>query len=271
MIPFGGGGPFSQNARFDQVFMRDDKTLYRIVELSGIKKSDTILEIGTGTGNLTRLLAAKAKEVITIEIDQKLKPVLKSQLRDLKNVRIIWGNALGVIENGGLDFNKIVSNPPYSISEPLVKALFKQKFECAILTLPWRFVERLTANPEERRYSKLSMFAQAFFSIKTILQVPDDAWHPRPDTTSVVIRLSRKDDPGIDDMFIQGLALQSDKKLKNAIREVMVELSPGNGTKRKARDAMDDIGLSEKVMDKKISEMKLGEIREAVDRMGESL
>ena len=77
------------------------------------------------------------------------------------------------------------------------------------------------------------MFAQAFFRIETILQVPDDAWHPRPDTTSVVVRLVRKDDPGIDDLFIQGLAMQSDKKLKNAIREIICLRS--SWTRRSAR------------------------------------
>lgn len=263
----GGGADFSQDLRMDQVFMRDEKTLERIIELAGIRKADTVLEIGTGTGNLTRLLAEKAKRVITIEIDEKLKPVLKNQLGNFKNVRIIWGNALEVIEKGGLDFDKIVSNPPYSISEPLITSLFGLKFEYAILTLPWRFVERLTANPEESRYSKLSMFAQAFFGVETMMQVPDDAWYPRPDTSSVVIKLVLKDELSKDDEVIQELAKQSDKKLKNAVREAIVRHSPGKGTKRKARNAMDDIGLSTRLLDKKISEMKLGEIRHVVDRM----
>ncbi|MBN2330337.1 MAG: methyltransferase [Candidatus Aenigmarchaeota archaeon] len=269
-----GGGQepfFSQDVGIDQVFMRDEKTLRSIVEFSGIRKSDTILEIGTGTGNLTGMIAKKAGRVITIEIDERLKPVLKKQLRGFRNVRIIWGNALEVIEKGGLHFDKIVSNPPYSISEPLIKALFGLRFDYAVMTLPWRFVERLTANPEESRYSKLSMFVQAFFRVETMMRVPEDAWHPKPDTSSVVMKLIRKEKPSVGDMIVQELAKQSDKKLKNAMREAFVRHSHGNGTKRNARMAMEGIGLTDKLMDKKISEMGLDEIRNIVHRAEDAL
>jgi 16S rRNA A1518/A1519 N6-dimethyltransferase RsmA/KsgA/DIM1 with predicted DNA glycosylase/AP lyase activity len=265
----GGVAGFSQDIGIDQVFMHDEKTLEGMVDLAGIRKSDSILEIGTGTGNLTKKLAERAKRVITIEIDERLRPVLRKQLRNFRNVRIIWGNALEVIEKGDVKFNKIVSNPPYSISEPLIGLLFRIKFEYAVLTMPWGFIERLTANPEDGKYSKLSIFSQAFFRIETMMKVPDSAWTPRPDTPSVVIKLTRKKAGGIGDIVLREIALQSDKKLKNAVREVIVRHARGNGTKRKARNTLVHAGLSSKLLEKKISEMNLDEIKVVIHKMGE--
>ncbi len=115
----GLGAIFSQDIGIDQVFMSDDRTLERIVDLAEIGKADSILEIGTGTGNLTRLLAKRAKRVITIEIDERLKPVLEEKFRG-KNVQFIWGNALRVLGERKLKYDKLVSNPPYAICEPLI-------------------------------------------------------------------------------------------------------------------------------------------------------
>ena len=145
----------------------------------------------------------------------------------------------------------------------MIQALFSQKFKCAVLTLPWRFVERLTANPEESLYSKLSLFAQSFFRIETLLRIEKDAWHPRPDTASMVLRLTPKKPEG-SDFLLREMALQDDKKLKNALREALVRAE--GKTKRGARDVLGKIKIKEKLMDKKISEMSLEEILETVRR-----
>jgi 16S rRNA (adenine1518-N6/adenine1519-N6)-dimethyltransferase len=262
---------FYQDMDLDQVFMADEKILEKIVDYADLEKTETVLEIGTGSGNLTKALARKAKNVITIEIDERLKPALKKELGGQKNVKIIWGNALELIENVHLGFDKVISNPPYSISEPLIKTLFGRSFKLAILTMPWRFVERLTATPEEHAYSKLSLFAQSFFRIETLMPVNADAWSPRPDTKSFIIRLSPKKPADDKDMMLRELILQDDKKLKNALREAMIKsnLKSGHekGTKRIARNAIDDIGFSQKMLEKKISEMGLGEIREVKNKI----
>ncbi|UCD02848.1 MAG: HAD-IB family phosphatase [Candidatus Aenigmatarchaeota archaeon] len=254
-----------QDPELDQVFMIDAEIIDKIVESADLKKSETVLEIGTGPGNLTGALAKKCKKVITIEIDERLKPGLKKTFDKIGNVEIVWGNALDVLEKGKIRFDKIVANPPYSISEALIKALFGVRFEAAVLTLPWRFVERLTSNPEEEDYSKLSMFAQSFFSIETILKVNKEAWHPRPDTMSMVVRI-RPRKPGPDDVFLREIALQDDKKLKNALREAIIKRK--GKTKRTAKDEIDDIDLPKKLLDKKISQMSLLEIKLVLAKLG---
>ena len=109
--------------------MIDFEIICRIVDAAKIKTNETILEIGAGKGYLTKALAKEAKKVIAVEIDSKLKKYLK-----MKKVQVIIGNALENIHN--LQFDKIVSNIPYSISEPLINKLIFENFKVAILTIP---------------------------------------------------------------------------------------------------------------------------------------
>ncbi len=255
---------FFQDPELDQVFMTDASILEKIVEISDVKKSETVLEIGTGPGNLTEALAKKCKKLITIEIDERMKTDLERKFGKTKNIHIVWGNALDVLEKGNLRFDKMVANPPYAISEALVKALFTQNFRTAILTLPWRFVERLTANPEEDAYSRLSMFAQVFFRIETLFRVEKNAWAPRPDTLSFVVRITPDKPKDARETVLREMALQDDKKLKNALREALVKTK--EKTKRGARDEIDDIGLPEKLLEKKISQMSMDEIQKVAGK-----
>lgn len=267
MVKGSKGTGFSQNMELDQVFMTDEKILEKIVSGANIEKNETVLEIGTGRGNLTKMLAPKSKKVITIEIDPKLKPLLAKEIGKIKNVQILWGNALEVIEKENLTFDKLVSNPPYSIAEPLIKALFRKKFKAAILTLPWRFVERLTANPEEHAYSKLSLLAQTFFMIETLMRVPASAWSPQPDTQSFAVRLTPLKPENAPDKILRELIIQDDKKLKNAMREAIIKLRRRASTKRLAKNAIGDIGFTKKLLEKKISEMGLEEVKEIINKL----
>lgn len=256
---------FFQDPELDQVFLKDESALEKIVEFAELKKNETVLEIGSGPGNLTELIAERCKKVMSIEIDERLRPRLEEKFRDRK-VEFIWGNALNVLGRK-LKYDKIVANPPYAICEPLIQALFTQKFDCAILTLPWSFVERLTANPEERLYSKLSVFSHAFFRIETLYRIEKDAWHPRPDTASMVLRLTPKK-PGGADFLLREMALQDDKKLKNALREALVSMK--GKTKRGAREVLGKMDIPERLLNKKISEMSLEDVKDVVKRFGDA-
>jgi 16S rRNA A1518/A1519 N6-dimethyltransferase RsmA/KsgA/DIM1 with predicted DNA glycosylase/AP lyase activity len=257
-------GELFQDPELDQVFMTDGKMLERIVSFAEIGKTETVLEIGAGPGNLTEALAKKSKKVITIEIDERMKPGLEERFRKTKNVEIVWGNALDVLEKG-IRFDKIVANPPYAICEPLIRSLFGRKFMAAVMTMPWRFVERLTANPEEDFYSKISLFAQAFFRIETMLKVDRNAWTPRPDTMSFAVRLTPRQPKDWKENVLREMALQDDKKLKNALREALMKSKVR--TKRVARKTLEDTGLPKKLLEKKISEASLGEIQKVMDAL----
>ena len=203
--------------------MVDSETIRRITSAASIKGSETILEIGAGKGELTASLSIKAKSVIAIEKDRALYRILMKRFKKRRGVRLIQGNALKEI--GRLKFDKIVSNLPYSICEPLFRKLPCTGFREGFFTLPKGFASKLSHLP----YS-------AFFSARILFEVPKQAFKPRPRTSSVFVHVKRKQ------TLLGAALLKGRSKLKNALREALVE---GSGmTKNQAREALKGINLT---------------------------
>jgi len=253
MLPKG----LKPKTRLDQSFMVDEDVLDRIVSMANLSKKDIVLEIGAGTGLLTRKLAKKAGRVIAIEIDRDLKPHLEKSLRGARNVRIVYGNALTIMKR--FRFNKIVSNIPYMISEPLIRILVKKDFELAVITFPKAFASRLLADEMDRRYSKLSMLFQSFFIVDDSLDIQRETFHPRPKVNSIALKLMKKD----DDSLTCGLLRREKMKVKNAIREAICEKE--NITKKEARKTLNTLKISN-IKDKKVSELSVSELKRLVEK-----
>src|SRR3989338_10697618 len=124
----------------DQHFMIDEELLQRIVSAADLKKTDTILEIGPGTGNLTKLLLGKGKSLTLVEKDKVLLQKLKEDLKGEKNITFIQADAT---QHKLPEFNKCVSNLPYTICEPLLWRFTRYKFETLVLVLPNKFTDLL--------------------------------------------------------------------------------------------------------------------------------
>ncbi|MFH0956561.1 MAG: rRNA adenine N-6-methyltransferase family protein [Candidatus Aenigmatarchaeota archaeon] len=253
---------FSKDPLRDQVFLEDVEILRKIVSLARLTKKDTVLEIGAGDGRLTEELSQKAGKVIAIEADERLRPVLEKRFVGVGSVQLFFGNALSVIKRVP-SCEKIVSNPPYSISEPLMRMLFRQHFGEALLTLPSGFAERLSAAPGDPAYSKLSLFFHAFFDAKAILDVGRASWSPVPGTESVVMRITPKKPAGRRERMIRALALLDDKKLRNALREALAGM-PG-GSRRKAREEVLKAAVRQDLLGKRVSSMGLAEVLEVLE------
>lgn len=257
---------FSQDPLRDQFFLSDTTALEKMVLLSGVRKTDTVLEIGAGDGRLTEALAGRCKKVIAVEMDVRLRPLLSERFAKKKNVELIFCNALDAIPMLSGKYDVVVSNPPYSISEPLVRAFFAQTFREAVLTIPSDFVARIAANPEEHAYSKLSLFSQAFFRIEALMPVGRGAWQPRPRTDSTVVRLTPRKASSARERTIRALALQEDKKLGNALREAFAG-APG-GSRRKGRERVSKAGIRADLLGKKVASLTLREIMEVLEALG---
>ena len=176
----------------DQHFLTNPKIVERIVSISEIKPKDRVLEIGAGPGILTERLAKKKAKVIAVEIDRNFERVLKKL--DHENLQIIYDNILEIIDT--LDFNKVVSNIPYSICEPLLGKLFKRDFDLAVFSIPENFYRRISSKPGEKHYSLLTLEANSFFKIILKFKISKEDFYPKPRTESVVVlikHLSRKD------------------------------------------------------------------------------
>jgi len=200
----------------DQHFLVNENILNRIIEYGRLSKTDTVLEIGAGYGNLTGKLASKAGKVIAVEVD----PELGVSLRRWNNVDVVIGDAL-TIEFP--PFNKVVANLPYSISSPVTFKLLKHRFELGILMYQYEFAKRMVASPGSKDYGRLSVAVQYYADVALLEIVPSSAFTAPPKVRSAIVKLVPRPSPyKVKDeeffmKFIGAAFSQRRKKLRNAI------------------------------------------------------
>ena len=217
--------------RYGQNFLVDSNVLNKIVESAGITKEDTVLEIGPGIGSLTQYLCESAKNVICVEIDTKMIPVLEDTLSEYENVRVINEDILKVdidalIKESGADKIKVVANLPYYITTPIIMGLLEKEANIDSITvmIQKEVAFRMQEGPGSKDYGALSL-AVAFYSDANIkMTVSPNCFIPRPNVDSAVIRLDVLDEPKVsvkdkDRMFriIKGAFEQRRKTLTNAL------------------------------------------------------
>lgn len=184
--------------KYDQHFMIDVEIAKKIVSFLDIKDNEKILEIGPGKGILTQFLKG---DITVVEIDKKLCKELKEKF---PNIKII--NTSIINYNGNLD--KIISNVPYSILEPLMNKLMKIKFKLVILTVPSKFMEK----------GVLNLIMNHFFTINKLMNVNKHAFYPVPKVDSKVIEIKNKKLNSKEEL-LKRVYIQSDKKLKNVLKQ----------------------------------------------------
>lgn len=190
---------------YDQHFLVDRKVLEKIINSADLKKSDRVLEIGVGYGVLTKELTSRCK-VVGVEIDKKFEV-------EQDNLEIHYGNVLDLIDS--LKFNKIVSNIPYSIIEPLMKKLIKRDLELCVLMIGEKFFN-LTG--------KWSKIIPLFFKVEKVCTVSRSCFEPKPRVNSVVVKLVLKKELNEKKKLLKEFVLQDDKKVKNALKETFVRV-----------------------------------------------
>jgi 16S rRNA (adenine1518-N6/adenine1519-N6)-dimethyltransferase len=179
----------SAKKRFGQNFLHSSRVIENIISAVAPRQNETILEIGPGRGSLTRLLAERTTNLIVIEIDRDLIPLLKKQLP----------SAVNIINADILDYPiedlptplRVVGNLPYNISTPLLFRLFEysQQLTDMTLMLQAEVVDRMVAAPGSRVYGRLSVMTQYYCQIDKLLAVPASAFTPQPKVESAVARL----------------------------------------------------------------------------------
>ncbi len=248
----------SPDTGMDQHFMINRKLLERIVSAADIKKGEKVIEIGPGTGNLTRMLAKETENLVVIEKDPKLCSLLRSLFTG-KKIRIVRGNALEYLKDN--EFDKMVSNIPYAISEPLTGLLTRKDFHTAVLTVPDGFYRRIS---EEK--SMLSLKVRCFFETEMICGVQRKNFFPVPETDSVLVKIRKL---GIGDyrempmeFLLKEIMLQRKKKLRNALMESLINLRSLQDspiTKNQSRKLMSSMGLERGLLGKRVLQMDFGD------------
>jgi 16S rRNA (adenine1518-N6/adenine1519-N6)-dimethyltransferase len=209
-----------------QNFLQDPNALEKIANAAHIAPTDTVLEIGAGTGALTVKLAQRAAQVIAVEIDERLLPVLHSQLHDFPNVRVYHADILQVDLDALLGARPylVVANLPYYITSKILRHLFEagNKAQRLILTVQQEVAERLVAAPGEM--SLLSVSAQFYGKPQIVARLSPAAFYPRPEVSSAVVRIDLHAKPPVDvpdeELFFHVVSAgfgQKRKQLKNSL------------------------------------------------------
>lgn len=180
--------------RFGQHFLRDKRTIERIIEALAPQSDETIVEIGPGTGALTAHLIERAGRVIAIEFDQKLAPLLTDQFGGFPNFRLVMGDALATDfchEIQPASTARLVANLPYNISTAILQRLIEQR-ACLtemVVMLQREVVERIMAPAGSSERGFLSVLVEAYCEIEKLFDVGPGAFRPPPKVWSSVIRL----------------------------------------------------------------------------------
>ena len=196
---------FAFQKRFGQNFLIDAHVLEKIVSAAGITKDDCVLEIGPGIGTMTQYLAESAGQVIAVEIDTNLLPILADTLKDYSNVKVINQDILKVDINELVkEYNngrpiKVVANLPYYITTPIIMGLFESNVPIDNITVMVQkeVADRMQVGPGSKDYGALSLAVQYYASPYIVANEPPNCFIPRPNVGSAVIRLTRYQEPPV--------------------------------------------------------------------------
>lgn len=184
--------------KYGQNFLIDTNVLEKIIKAAEITKEDLVLEIGPGIGTMTQYLCESAREVIAVEIDKMLIPILHDTLSEYNNVTVLNEDILKVDinklvqeKNNGKPI-KIVANLPYYITTPIIMGLFEAHVPIHSITIMVQkeVADRMQAGPGTKDYGSLSLAVQYYSKPYIAANVPANCFMPRPTVGSAVIRLS---------------------------------------------------------------------------------
>ncbi|MDU6031447.1 MAG: 16S rRNA (adenine(1518)-N(6)/adenine(1519)-N(6))-dimethyltransferase RsmA [Peptoniphilus harei] len=192
-----------------QNFLIDGNIVRKIADAAEISEDDNILEIGPGVGTMTEELALRAKKVVAVEIDEKLRDLHKETL-DIENVKVIYGDFLEldlekITEEEFADEGfKVVANLPYYVTTPIIEKLLLSKVNLISITVMVQkeVAKRLAAQPGNKDYGSLSVFINYYTDCKYKFQVPSSVFMPKPNVDSAVVNLKMKEREDLDTDFL---------------------------------------------------------------------
>lgn len=197
---------FRMQKKFGQNFLIDPHVLDRILDAAGVTDADTVLEIGPGIGTMTQALCERAGEVVAVEIDRNLIPILTGDTCSAyDNLTVIESDVLKLDlakvaeEHGGAPL-KVVANLPYYITTPIIMGLLEKHVPVANITVMVQkeVAERMQAGPGSKDYGALSLAVQYYAEPYIAAYVPPNCFIPHPGVGSAVIRLTLREKPAVE-------------------------------------------------------------------------
>ncbi|MFR1766451.1 MAG: 16S rRNA (adenine(1518)-N(6)/adenine(1519)-N(6))-dimethyltransferase RsmA [Lachnospira sp.] len=247
---------FSFQKKFGQNFLIDENVVKKIVREAGVTKDDFVLEIGPGIGTMTQILCENAREVVAVEIDTKLIPILRDDtLAEYDNVTVINEDILKLDivklaeeRNGGRPI-KVVANLPYYITTPIIMGLFESHVPLDSITIMVQkeVADRMQVGPGTKDYGALSLAVQYYANPKIVLNVAASCFMPRPNVDSAVIKLERYEEPPVkvmDEHLMFGIIRASFNQRRKTMTNSVCNCAALGISKEMLLEALQKCGLS---------------------------
>jgi len=252
--------------RFGQNFLINRNISEKIVKLAGIHPDDTIIEIGVGFGALTRYLAPACKRVIGLEIDSGIIRYHREEGSLPENVTLVHQDILQTdfaklaMESGGR--LKIIANLPYSISNPFLFKLTEHhdKMEWAVLMLQKEVAQRLTAVTGTKEYGILTVRMAACASVKKLLDLGPQHFHPRPKVDSQVVKITFYPEPErktalpvYDKEYFKQIVNAAFQQRRKTLVNALSAINLDGADKKTIADSLEKMGLDSRIRGERLS------------------
>ena len=272
---------FQFKKKFGQNFLIDPHVLDKIVDAAQITKDDFVLEIGPGIGTLTQYLCENARQVLAVEIDDKLIPILKETLQPYDNVEVLHGDILKQdIQQIADTYNdgkpiKVVANLPYYITTPIIMELFESHVPLANVTVMVQkeVADRMKAEPGTKDYGALSLAVQYYAKPYIAAFVPPNCFMPRPNVGSAVIRLdclARVPVEVHNEKLMFRLIRASFNQRRKTLQNGIVNSAELSFTKEQAARAIEQAGFDVRIRGEKLGLEEFARLADELERMTEN-
>lgn len=266
---------FSFQKRFGQNFLIDANILEKIVSGAGITKEDTVLEIGPGIGTLTQYLCESARQVIAVEIDKALMPILDDTLSEYDNVTVINEDVLK------LDINdiiakysdkgsiKVVANLPYYITTPIIMGLLESGLAIQSMTvmIQKEVAQRMQTGPGSKEYGALSLAVQYYSKPQIIANVSPECFIPKPKVGSSVIRLDLFKKPPVavrDDRFMFRVIKTAFSQRRKTLANCIGQSSEFGADRDEIQSCLVKMGLKEDIRGEKLTLQQFADLSDMI-------
>lgn len=245
---------FNFQKKFGQNFLINTGVLEDIIDAAEVTDEDMVLEIGPGIGTMTQYLCENARQVIAVEIDTNLIPILKDTLSAYDNVRIINDDILKVdINELAREYNngrpiKVVANLPYYITTPIIMGLFESHvpIESITVMVQKEVADRMQAEPGTKDYGALSLAVQYYSKPQIVVNVPPSCFMPQPKVGSTVISLRRHQQPVVqveDEKLMFKVIRASFNQRRKTLANGLNNYGGINLTKEQIQQSIEELGV----------------------------
>jgi len=254
-----------------QNFLYDENLLAELTAEAGVTKDEDVLEIGPGCGSLTKYLCDAANQVLAVELDERLIPLLQAFLNEKKNLTVVQGDVMALnLQEVTKNLKKpfaVVANIPYYITTPLIKLLLTGDLPVSRLALmvQQEVADKILASPGEEGWGPLSILCQVLCEPRLAVRVPAEMFTPPPKVDSAFVVLPLRETPAVEvknrEMFFRvagaAFAMRRKTMLNNLCATFRTE-------RARAAGWMEAAGLDEKVRGERLTLEELARLADVI-------